>query len=81
MKIEVYGAGCAKCESLAALVKKVVGSMKVDAEVVHIGDMAKLIEGGIMMTPAIVIDGDIKCQGRTASAAEIKKWITEAKGK
>lgn len=77
MKIEVLGAGCAKCNNLTDLVNKVVSVMNINAEVEHITDMGKILNYGIMMTPALIIEGKTKCVGRVPTAEEIKTWITE----
>ena len=75
MKIEILGTGCSKCRSLTALVERVVKETGVTAEVVKVEDIAEIVKRGVLSTPVLVIDGEIKLVGRTASADEIKKWI------
>lgn len=75
MKIEILGTGCAKCKKVYENVKKAMGEDGVDADVEKIEDMDKIIGYGVMMTPALVIDGKIKASGRIPSTDEIKKWI------
>ena len=77
MKIEILGAGCAKCNNLTDLVNQVVDLMKIEAEVEHVTDMGKILNYGIMMTPALIVEGKTKCVGRVPSADEIKNWISE----
>lgn len=75
-KIEILGTGCAKCVELEARAKKAVEELKIEAEVEKISDL-KIISTkyGVFSTPAIVIDGVVKAQGRVASVEEIKQWL------
>ncbi len=75
MKIEILGSGCPKCRSLTALVERVVKETGITAEIVKVEDIAEIVKRGVLSTPVLVIDGEIKLVGRTASADEIKKWI------
>jgi len=78
MEIKILGAGCRKCEDLTELVHEVVKVMKVQAQVVHVSDLEEIMNSGIMMTPALIIDGNTKCVGRSPSIDEIQQWIAEA---
>ncbi len=75
IKIEILGSGCPKCRSMTALVERVVKETGVAAEIIKVEDIAEIVKRGVLSTPVLVIDGDIKLVGRTASAGEIKKWI------
>ena len=75
MNIEVLGMGCAKCKILYENAKKAVEEKGVQAEVIKVEDMDKITEYGVMMTPALVIDGEVKSSGKTLSSEEIKKWL------
>lgn len=75
MKIEILGMGCPKCKMLYENVKKAVRERGVRAEVLKVEDMDKITEYGVMMTPALVIDGQVKTTGKIPSTEEIKKWI------
>lgn len=75
MRIEILGSGCHKCRSLTALVERVVKETGVTAEIIKVEDIAEIVKRGVLSTPVLVIDDDIKLVGRTASAGEIKKWI------
>jgi len=75
MKIEILGSGCPKCRGLTALVERVVKETGVTAEIIKVEDIIEIVKRGVLSTPVLVIDGDIKLVGRTASAGEIKKWI------
>jgi len=76
MKIEILGIGCMKCAKVYENVKKAAGDLGVDADIEKVEDMDKIINYGVMITPAIVIDGKIKASGRIPNIDEIKKWIT-----
>ena len=71
MKIEILGTGCAKCKTLYENVKKAVEESGKDAEVVKIEEIPKIMAYGVMSTPALVIDGQVKFSGKVASISEI----------
>lgn len=75
MKIEILGTGCPKCKKLEENTKKAVEKTKAKAEIVKVTDIGKIIEYGVMTTPALVIDGKIKISGRVPEVQEIEKWI------
>lgn len=76
MKIEVLGMGCPKCKKLFENAQLAVKELNATAEVVKVEDMQKIMDYGIMTTPAIVIDGEVKAAGRIPVPDEIKKWIS-----
>ena len=71
MLIEVFGPGCAKCETLLKHTKLAVEQAGGDHQVVKISDYAAMAARGILSTPALAIDGQLKFQGKVASSAEI----------
>ena len=75
MKIEIFGSGCPNCKKTEEIVKKVVKRLGVKANISHVYDIEKIIEGGILTTPAISIDGKIKISGKVPSEEEIEKII------
>ena len=75
MKIEIYGSGCAKCKKTEEIVRQAVNELNIEAEISKIEDLQKIIDKGIMMTPAVAIDGDIKILGRVPSAQDVKKIL------
>lgn len=76
MKVEVYGSsGCKKCSKLKDDIQDIVDEMNKEIEVVKIEDPVKLAEKGIMSTPAVAVDGEIKAKGRVPSSEEIKKFL------
>ncbi|MFH1362980.1 MAG: thioredoxin family protein [Candidatus Omnitrophota bacterium] len=75
MKIEILGMGCSRCKMLYKNVKKAVEEKGVQTEVIKVEDMDKITEYGVMMMPALAIDGEVKSSGKTLSSEEIKKWL------
>ncbi|MDZ4185237.1 MAG: thioredoxin family protein [Desulfuromonadales bacterium] len=71
MKIEVLGTGCAKCKTLYENTRKALEESGTSAEVVKIEDIPTIMKYGVMSTPALVIDGQVKFSGKVASVAEI----------
>ena len=79
MKIEILGTGCSKCKKLTELTEEVVNELGVSAEIIKVTDINKIIDYGVMLTPALVIDGDVKVTGKISEKEEIKRWIKEVK--
>ncbi len=77
MKIEVLGTGCPKCIATEEIIKKVVKKLGIKAEIGHVYELEKIIEYGVMMTPAVAIDGKIKIEGKVPTEEEVEKVIKE----
>ncbi len=75
MKVQVLGSGCPKCKELAERVESVVSEMGLDCEVVKITDINEIISFGVMMTPGLAVDGDVKSVGKLPSVDEIKDFL------
>ena len=71
MKIEILGTGCAKCKMLYEITQNAVEKAGVEAEIVKVEDIAAIMNYGVMSTPALVIDGEVKMSGRLPSSDEI----------
>jgi small redox-active disulfide protein 2 len=71
MKIEILGSGCPKCKQLYENVEKALKITGKDAEVIKVEDIIKITEYGIMMTPGLVVDGEVKSVGKVLSSDEI----------
>jgi small redox-active disulfide protein 2 len=76
MKIKILGTGCPKCRKLHAEVEKAISASGVALEVEKIEEIDDIVEYGVVMTPCLVIDDEVKSSGRIPSAAEITAWIT-----
>ena len=81
MKIEILGTGCKKCNLLEANAKAAADKLGLQYELVHVTDIAKIGSYGVMMTPALAIDGKVKLVGKVASEAEITTLLTSANAK
>jgi small redox-active disulfide protein 2 len=75
MKIEVLGTGCAKCKSLYENTKKALEESGTVADVVKVEDIPSIMKYGVLSTPALVIDGQVKCYGRVATPEEIRGML------
>ena len=76
MEIKVCGPGCANCTRAENIVKEAVADTGIAAEVVKITDFAEMVKMGVLSTPAIVINGTIKCVGRVPMKNEVMEWLT-----
>ena len=79
MLIQVLGTGCTKCRTLYEMVKKAVEETGVDAEVEKVEDIQQIMAFELIMTPGLVINGQVKAAGRLPSVEEIKNLILVAK--
>ncbi|MDH4221940.1 MAG: thioredoxin family protein [candidate division Zixibacteria bacterium] len=75
MKIEVLGPGCLKCDNTFDKVKQVLEELKLKAELSKITDVFQIIDRGISVTPALIINGKVKFQGKVPSIKEIKELL------
>jgi small redox-active disulfide protein 2 len=75
MKIQILGTGCAKCIKLAHNAEEAVKEAGVAAEVEKVTDLNKIMDYGVMMTPGLVVDGQVKSVGKVLSVEEIKKLL------
>jgi small redox-active disulfide protein 2 len=76
MEIKVLGPGCPKCNQTEQVVKDAVAETGVDASVDKIKDVMQIAKFGVFGTPAVVIDGAVKCVGKVPSKAEVRSWLT-----
>ena len=81
MKIEVLGPGCPKCKTLAATVDGAAKKLGLDYELVKVTEIDKIIDYGVMMTPALVIDGKVVLTGKVPGEAELTSLLTTALAK
>ncbi len=81
MKIEILGTGCAKCNLLERTAKQAADRLGVPYELEHVKDLGRIAAYGVLMTPALVIDGKVKLSGKVPSEAEITTLLTGALAK
>ena len=75
MNILVIGPGCQKCKLLAEHTEQAVAELGIVAEITKVTDLKQIMALGVMMTPALAVNGTIKVAGRVPSAEEIKKLL------
>ncbi len=77
MKVQILGTGCPRCKKLEAHARKAIEELGVDAEIEKVQDIKEITKFGVMMTPALAIDGKVKCSGEIAPVKKIKKYLQE----
>jgi small redox-active disulfide protein 2 len=75
MKIEILGTGCARCHKLDELVREIVKAEGSEADISKVEDIKKIMAYGVMTTPALVIDGQVKVAGKIPGVDELKKLL------
>jgi small redox-active disulfide protein 2 len=75
MDIKVCGPGCAKCHEAERLVKEAVEEAKVEATIEKVTDFNAIAGYGVFSTPAVIINGQVKCVGKVPSKKDILEWI------
>ncbi len=74
-RIEILGMGCSKCNQLEDRAKQAVRDLGIEAEVVKLTDIKTISSYGLLITPALVVDGVVKVAGKVPRVEEIKGWI------
>ena len=75
MKLQVLGTGCPKCKKLAELAEATVKELGIDYELEKVTDINAIMQMGVMMTPALAVDGQVKVSGKVPSVDEIKSYL------
>jgi small redox-active disulfide protein 2 len=78
MEIKILGTGCPKCKALEKLTREVVEANKIDAVIIKVDDIMDIMSYNVMMTPALVVNGNVEIKGRIPSAEEIKKILLKS---
>lgn len=74
-KLQILGIGCPKCQKLTALTEQAAKELGIEYEIVKVTDVKAIMAFGVMMTPALAVDGVVKVAGRIPTVEEIKKMI------
>lgn len=74
-KVQILGTGCRKCVQLKSQTEETIKQLGLEATVEKVEDIAKIAEFGVFMTPALVVDGQVKVQGRIPSVQELEKML------
>ncbi len=75
MEIKVLGPGCAKCNKTEKIVKEVIAETGVAATVEKVTDMLEITQYGVIGTPAVVVNGEVKSAGKVPKKDDIKAWL------
>jgi len=76
MKIEILGTGCPKCQTLMNNVEAAISELGIEAAISKVTDIVEIASRGVMMTPALVVDGQVKSVGKLPSVEDIKGMIS-----
>ncbi len=79
MKIQILGSGCPKCKALEANAREAVKALTMDADIEKVTGIDEIMEMGVMMTPALAIDGEVKSVGKILSPEQISDYIKGGK--
>ena len=80
MKVQILGGGCPKCRKLIAHTEKALEELGLDCKIEKVTQIADIMTFGVMSTPALVVDGNVKLVGKVASVEEIKKLLAQQRG-
>jgi len=75
MEIKILGPGCQRCEKTAERIRQVVAEVGSDALVTKVTDMMEIAGHGVVGTPAVIVDGQVKCSGKVPGKKEIRAWL------
>ena len=76
-KVEVLGPGCPKCQELMKRTQQAVSELGIECQVEKVSDIMKITTYGVMMTPALVVDGEVVLVGKVPESEDIKKLLTK----
>ena len=77
MEIKVLGPGCPNCKKTEDLVKEVLSESDIPAEVIKVTDAMEIAKHGVFMTPAVIVDSEVKCVGKVPSKEDISSWLKD----
>lgn len=75
MRIQVFGPGCARCRDAEGIIREVVSGKGLDVDVEHVSDLGAMMDAGVLITPAVVIDGRKVMEGRVPSREDVLRWV------
>ncbi len=76
-KIQVLGTGCPKCKNLAENAEAAAKSLGIQYQLLKVTDIDEIMKFGVMMTPALAVDGELKSTGKALSVDDIKKLLSK----
>ena len=78
MEIKVLGTGCMKCQKLYDATKRVLDQEGIEAKLVKVEQLEEIMKHGVVMTPGLMIDGELKSSGKVPREKKLVEWIREA---
>ena len=75
MEIKVLGPGCSKCKTTYQVIEKVIRENNLDVKLTKVDDIMEIMNYNIMVTPAVVVDGEVRLKGQVPSESEVKKLL------
>ena len=75
MKIQILGTGCPKCQQLAEIAEKAADELELQYELEKVTDINDIVSFGVMSTPALAVDGEVKITGKVPSKEEVKNLL------
>lgn len=80
MKIQILGTGCPKCKKLGELADQAAKELGLEYEIEKVADIMKIMEFGVMTTPALAVDGAVLSAGHLPAYEKVKELLLKAKG-
>ena len=77
MEIKILGPGCAKCNKTEELIREMLEETGVDAHVEKVTDMMEIASFGVLGTPSVIMDNEVKCTGQVPKKNDIKTWLSQ----
>ncbi len=75
MDIKILGTGCAKCEQTEKVVREVVAETGAEAQIGKVSDIKSIAGYGVLLTPAVVVDGEVKIVGKIPKKEDVMAWL------
>jgi small redox-active disulfide protein 2 len=75
MKIQILGKGCASCEKLAENTEVAARELGIEYQLEKVTDLKEIMRHGVMLTPGLVVDGEVKSVGKVLSSEQIKELL------
>lgn len=75
MEIKVLGPGCSKCKTTYQVIEKVIRENKLDVKLTKVDDIMEIMNYNIMVTSAVVVDGEVRLKGQVPSESDVKKLL------
>lgn len=81
MEVKVLGTGCSKCDKLYELVQQAIAGAGVEAALTKVDKLDQIMAHGVMLTPALIVDGQMVAAGKVPKVEQIVTWLIDAAAK